>query len=606
MKALIRLFFRVTFWPIIRILYRTRRLGLDRMPATGGVLMLCNHVSYIDSFIMFYASPRPVRFMVLESYTSMKGVGWFLLLFGGIPVRPTHSREALTRTIDALNEGTVVCIFPEGSLTRIGVTNEFKKGFELIARKADCVILPAYMDGLWDSTFSFERSQYFGKRPHRLTCPLQVAFGHPIPKEEATTESVREAIWELSIEAFEARRELDEPLEVGLVKSLKHKRRKTCFVEYTKNGPRKWSRGYTLGLATALARRWMSDPPESGDRIGVMLPPGPMPAAINLGLFLAGKTPINLPFTIEPSETEAVAKAIAPLGIRTVITSRAFMPHLMDFWYGDEGVFIDLKSVISAPGAGMTLLERIRAFVEPAWLTCWRLDLGKRDSEREAVGLVPSPGEDPVFLSSSELHKNALQVTAASFVPRQSTIFSENSMSCPSGLTLGCWAPILREGTIVSRSLSLQDDFSALEKAILEQEVTIIAGQSAFFKKIDQPLSIRSLEYGIVFGPASHFNIADREETLEIPMARAWAKYGRVVSLSRTDPSDEKLPGHAAQKGRDPKSVGRPLPGIGVKVKDGQLFLKFDSNPRDEWLEGPQDVETDEAGFLFIPDADTA
>jgi hypothetical protein len=75
--------------------------------------------------------------------------------------------------------------------------------------------------------------------------------------------------------------------------------------------------------------------------------------------------------------------------------------------------------------------------------------------------------------------------------------------------------------------------------------------------------------------------------------------------MSRTDPSDEKLPGHAAQKGRDPGSVGRPLPGIGVKVEDGQLFLKFDSEPRDEWIEGPRDVEIDEAGFLFIHDADT-
>ena len=606
MNALARLFLRAVFWPIIAVLYRTRKIGLDRMPATGGVLMLCNHVSYIDSFIMFFASPRPVRFMVLESYTSMKGVGWFLLLFGGIPVRPTHSREALTRTIDALNEGTVVCIFPEGGLTRLGVTNEFKKGFELIARKADCVVMPAYMDGLWDSTFSFEREQYFGKKPHRLTCPLQVAFGNPFPKEEATIERVRKAIWELSIEAFEGRRDFEKPLEVSLMKSLKHKRRETCFVEYTKNGPREWSRGYTLVLATAMARRWMNNPPETGDRIGVMLPPGPMPAVINLGLFLAGKTPINLPFTIDPSETESVAKSIAPLGIRTVITSQAFMPHLMDFWQGDEGIFIDLKSVISAPGAGMTLLERIRAFIEPAWLTCWRLDLSTRDRNREAVGLVPSPGESPTFLTSLELHKNALQVTAASFVPRQSTIFSENSMSCPSGLTLGCWSPILREGKIVSRSLSLQDDFSALERAILEQEVTIIAGQTTFFEKIDQPLSIRSLQYGIVFGPASHWEIEDWEEALDIPLGRAWASYGRVVTMSRTDPSDNKLPGHGAQSGRDPKSVGRPLPGIGAKVEDGQLFLKFDSNPRDEWLEGPREAEIDVSGFLFIHDGEPA
>lgn len=606
MKSLLRLFFRAVFTPIFALFYPTRKIGAERVPSTGGVLLLSNHVSYIDSFVMYFACPRPVRFMVLESYTSMKGIGWFLLLFGAIPVRPGKSREALTRTIEALDEGSMVCIFPEGGLTRLGVTTELKKGFELIARKADCVVVPAYMDGLWDSTFSFERDKYFGKKPHRRTCPLQVAFGHPIEREQANVSSVREAIWDLSVEAFSARRDFDEPLEVALVKGLKRNRRKDCFVEYSKNGPRAWSRAYTLGLATAVARRWMRNPPEPGDRIGVLLPPGPMPAVINLGLFLAGKTPVNLPFTIDPDETEAVARSIAPLGIRTVITSRAFMPHLMDFWPGDEGVFIDLKAVMSAPGALLSLFERIRAYCEPAWLTCWRLDLKQREREREGVGLVGGPGEDPVFLSSLQLHKNALQVTSGAFVPRGATVFSENPLCRPSGITLGCWVPILREGRVVSRSLSIQEDFPALEHAMLEQGVTVITGQSSFFKNIAEPLSIQSIQYGIVFGPATHWEIEDWEESLGIPLARGWCSHGRVVSLSRTDPNDEKLPGHAAQRGRDPRSVGRLLPGISGKIEEGQLKLRFDPSPGGDWVEGPHEADIDAVGFITIRDKDIA
>ncbi len=606
MKSLVRLFFRAIFTPIFALFYPTQRIGAERIPATGGVLLLSNHVSYIDSFVMYFACPRPVRFMVLESYTRMKGIGWFLMLFGAIPVRPGKSREALTRTIEALDEGTVVCIFPEGGLTRLGVTTEFKKGFELVARKADCVVVPAYMDGLWDSTFSFERDKYFGKKPHRLTCPLQVAFGQPIEKEQADVVSVRNAIWELSVEAFSARREFDETLEIALVRSLKRKRRKECFVEYSKKGPRGWTRAYTLGLATAMARRWMSDPPEPGDRIGVLLPPGPIPAVINLGLFLAGKTPVNLPFTIDPDETEAVAKAIAPLAIRTVITSRAFMPHLMDFWHGDEGVFIDLKSVMSGPGAVLTLFERIRAYCEPAWLTCWRLDLKKRDPNREGVGLVRTPGESPVFLNSLQLHKNALQVTSAGFVPRGATIFSENPLCRPSGITLGCWSPILREGCVVSRSLSNQEDFPTLEQALLEKGVTVITGQSSFFKKIAGPLSIPSIQYGIVFGPVTHRELEDCEKSLGIPLARGWDSHGRVITLSRTDPNDEKLPGHAAQRGRDPGSVGRPLPGIAAKIEEGQLKLRFDPFPEGDWVNGPFGADIDVLGFVTLRDEDIA
>ena len=355
MRFLARTFFHLLFLPAVSLIYRMRRIGLDRIPRYGGVLLLSNHVSYIDSFIMHFSCPRPVRFVFLEKYTKVKSIAWFLKLFGGIPIRPEHAREALLRTVDALKAGDVVCLFPEGGLTRLGVTTEFKRGFELIARKAGCEVVPVYMDGLWGSIFSFERDRYIRKWPKRLTCPLQIAFGHPLPPEEATLETVRAAVWELSVEAFANRRDFDQPLECALVKALKTCRKQVLFAEYGRSGAREWTRAQVLGLATTMARRWMNKPPGPGDRIGILLPSGPMASLINLGLYLAGKTPVNLPFTIDQRETEALARSIAPLGIHTVITSQAFMPHLMDFWHGDEGVFIDMKSVLSPPNMGMAL-----------------------------------------------------------------------------------------------------------------------------------------------------------------------------------------------------------------------------------------------------------
>ncbi|MEX2579095.1 MAG: 1-acyl-sn-glycerol-3-phosphate acyltransferase [Verrucomicrobiales bacterium] len=608
MKSIARLFFRVLFAPLVMLVYRVRRTGEDRMPATGGVLLLSNHVSYIDSFIMYVACPRPVRFVVLENYVKNPAIGWFLKLFGGIPIRPSNAREAINRTVEALEEGTVVCLFPEGELTRLGVTTQFKKGFEIIARRSGCDVVPAYMDGLWGSIFSFERDRFFKKWPRRLTCPLQVAFGEPIPAAEATTETVRRAIWEVSVEAFATRRELESPLEVALVKGLKRNRRRSFMVEYGKNGRREWSRANTLGLATAMARHWMKHPHEPEDRIGVLLPPGPMPAVINLGLFLAGKSPVNLPFTIDAAETEAIADTIADLGIRTVITSRAFMPHLVDFWRGDEGVFIDLKSVLSLPGKGMTLLERMRAFAEPAWLACWRLDLNKRDRTREAVVMVPGPEEKPIVLNSLDLFKNSLQVISANFVQRDEIVFSDDSLCRPSGLALACWSPMLGTGKVVSRSLSLQGDLSTLEQAVREEGVTLIAGQSEFFSNVASPLGAESLKYGVVFGSANPEEIEAWEEAAGIPLARALACRGRVVAMSRTDPNPANLGVHAPQQGRDPNAVGRPLPGIAVKTEEGRLWLKFDPPWEDggSWVEGPPDAEITPEGFVVIREGDPA
>ena len=425
MKILVRFIFRCLFLPVVWILYRIRRVGTYRVPAYGGVLLVSNHVSYIDSFIIYLTCPRPVRFVVLENYTKKRVIAWFLYLFGAIPIRPEKSREAIMRTIAALEAGDVVCLFPEGGLTRLGVTLGFKKGFELIVRKAGCPVVPVYMDGLWDSIFSFERGRYFRKWPRSFPCHLQVAYGEAIAADEVSLDRVTVAVKEASVEAFDQRWDFGQTLEVAMIRALKRNRRGTVFAEYGRNGGREWSRAYTLGLATAMARRWMNHPRDPGDRIGILLPPGPMSSVINLGLFLAGKTPVNLPFTIDQRETEALAKRIAPLGIRTVITSRAFMPHLIDFWQGDEGVFIDLKAVISAPGSAMASFERIRAYLEPTWLTCWRLDLNGRSKEREAVGLVPGPGVAPVFLNSTALFQNAVRILSANFVLPTDVIFTE-------------------------------------------------------------------------------------------------------------------------------------------------------------------------------------
>jgi len=607
MRWLAQLFFRILFLPWVQFLYRVRRIGRENVPRKGGVLLLSNHVSYIDSFVLYLTSPRPVRFVVLAGYTQVKAIGWFLKLFGAIPIQPYQAKRAITASIDALKAGDLVCLFPEGGLTRLGVIDEFKKGFEIIARRSDCQVVPVYMDGLWNSIFSFERGRYFKKRPNGFFCPLQVAFGKPIPASEANTESIREAVMAQSVETFVRRRDFEVSLEKAVVRSLKKKKGRSLFVEYGKNGPRDWSRAQTLRMATAMARRWMNHPPDESEYVGVMLPPGPMTAVINLGLFLAGKTPVNLPFTIDQEELEKTAQSIEPLGMKTVITSQTFMPHLMDFWQGDEGSFIDMKSVLSVQGSPMGLMEKMRAKVEPAWLTCWRLDLNHRDQDRKAVGMVPVPGKPPVVLTSTELFRNAIQVRAADFVQIDDVVFTEDSLAVPEGLTLGCWTPVLGMGRVVARSFSLREDSELIKDTVLEQEVTLLSGPRTFYSRLGNSLSGMSLKYAILFGPVLQKEIKDWEKELEIPICRAWSSQGRVITMSRPDPNDPSVAHHQAQIGRLPSSVGRFLPGIAVRFEESELELRFEGVSGEEtqglWVGGPERAELDKPGFLTFPAA---
>ena len=161
---------------------------------------------------------------------------------------------------------------------------------------------------------------------------------------------------------------------------------------------------------------------------------------------------------------------------------------------------------------------------------------------------------------------------------------------------------------MVGRSFSLRDDAGVLERALREQGATVVVGSNRFFASLDRSLDGGAVKYGVVFGSASPGEIEEWEKALGIPLARAWSWGGRVVTMSRTDPDDPGLAGHAIQCGRTPESVGRLLPGIAAQLEDGRLLLRFAPGDvdaeADEWTSGPRGAEMDEAGFVYLRYAD--
>ena len=119
-----------------------------------------------------------------------------------------------------------------------------------------------------------------------------------------------------------------------------------------------------------------------------------------------------------------------------------------------------------------------------------------------------------------------------------------------------------------------------------------------------QAIGVRSLKYGLLFGPANQWDIEDWEATLDLPLARAWSFAGRVVTMSRPDPNVGAGARQQAQRGRDPKSVGRLLPGFAAKIEDSRLWLKF--APNGEWIPGPTETEIADDGLISIRNADLA
>ena len=173
-------FIRLVCLSAVKTFYRIKFSGTERIPKSGGVLLLPNHVSFADSFFISAATDRTVRFVMDETFMKSRMIRFGVRLFGAVTIRRDQPLEAIRKTIEALEEGHVVALFPEGQLTRTGGLCELERGFELIARKAKAPIFPLWVDGTWGSVFSFERGRFFKKIPHSVPYGLSIAVGEKI------------------------------------------------------------------------------------------------------------------------------------------------------------------------------------------------------------------------------------------------------------------------------------------------------------------------------------------------------------------------------------------------------------------------------------------
>ncbi|MFP6854616.1 MAG: MFS transporter, partial [Opitutales bacterium] len=245
-------FFRTVATLVSRILYRVKVSGSENMPREGGALLLCNHVSYADPVLIGANATRDIQFIAFVGLADSPLMRLAFRLSSTIPISPTRAKEAIQTAARRLNDGDIICIFPEGGISRIGPLLGFKKGFELIARRGGVPVVPAYMDGLWGSIFSYSGGKVFRKWPSKLPYPLRLRMGTPIPPKETSTERVRQAMQRLSREAFADRKELKHSLHEALENALKRKPDQP-FVRL--GDQTRWTRAQFLELARNTSPR---------------------------------------------------------------------------------------------------------------------------------------------------------------------------------------------------------------------------------------------------------------------------------------------------------------------------------------------------------------
>ncbi len=604
------------------LLYRVRVFGREHVPQ-GGALLLPNHSTWVDAVVLQLACPRPVRYLVFEGIYKIWWLNWVFRTVGAIPISQTRARSAIEGAVEAIQRGELVCVFPEGELSRSGNLLRLKRGFEAIARNAGGPVVPVFLDELWGSIFSFDHGRYFTKWPKRLPYPVTVAFGEVMSPQEATVASVRERLLQLGEFCYQQRPLLEGHLAVAALRGLK--RRPGCTAVIDGMDGTSLSRGKLLGAAVALAfelkKRW-----GSSQRIGVVLPPGKGAVLANLAIALAGKTPVNLNFTAGRRSLEA---AIRRGSLTCAISATAMAGRLGDFPWPPEVMHLDKE----LPGLKPVIVKWvIAARLLPAWMLKSLLGLPSR-GDRAEVMLLFTSGSAGEPKGVSLTHRNILG-NVSQFGQMLSLRENDVMLAClpffhSFGCTVTLWYPLIEGVRTVTYPSPL--DVAKNAELIHKHRVTLLLSTATFLRgylRKAEPHQLESLDL-VVAGA----------EKLPAAVADAFkARFGKTVyegyGLTETSPvvsvnlPDPPKPGErdSVQPAHRPGSVGKMAPGIAAEIRNpdtgeklslqetGMLWLRgpnvFDGyldDPgrsaevlKDGWFRTGDLGRFDEDGFLFI------
>ena len=554
---------RLLLWFATHTLYRIHLQGRENVPAKGGALIVPNHVSMVDAVLLIASIDRPIRFLMFKGSYDHWLVKPFAKIMGVIPIssqlRPREMIQSLRTATQALKDGEVVCIFPEGQMTRIGQMLPFRRGMERIVKGAEVPIIPVNLGGVWGSIFSFERGRFLWKLPQRIPYPVTVTFGKPMPSTTSAQE-VRQAVQELGADAYQFRKRYMRTLH----RSFVHTARRHPFRFAMADGRTpKVTFGMALTRTVFLARRlrsvWAGQ-----NMVGILLPPSVPGALVNQAALLMGKVPVNLNYTASNSVLASCAKQCE---LKTVITSRAFLERVH---VEPPAKAIMLEDLADKPAG----LERLAALMI-TWLLPVRLieksvGAGRKTILDDTATIIFSSGStgDPkgVILSHYNVASNVEQLNQVFMLGRHDKILGILPFFHSFGFTGTLCLPTTIGMGVVYHPNPLEP--RAIGALVSQYAVTFLLATPTFLQayiRRCEPEDFGSLQYVM----AGAEKLPERTSTgFEDRFGlRPLEGYGCTeCSPAVTVNTRDFRAAQFRQVGAKRQSIGHPLPGISVRI----------------------------------------
>ncbi len=597
-QSLIRYVVRV----ILNRSYQVGVSGMEHIPVRGGVLLLGNHVSWLDWAMLQIACPRPIRFVMTRVYYEKWYLRGFLDLFNTIPIGSAGSKEALAAVREALQNGEVVALFPEGHISHNGHLSVFKSGFERAVQDTDAVIIPFYLRGLWGSRFSYGSSKYReSSRGSRLR-HINVGFGVPMSANTPAAQ-VKQGVADTSIHTWEHYIETLPPIHHAFINTAKNNLGRLASIDA--NGSLTYAKLLTAVLAFkgALKPRLVEQ-----QNIGLLLPSSSGAAITYMAVLMQGKTPVNLNYT---APVDVVKRSVEFAEIKTILTSRLFLKKLeqqrkLDFSaLGEVAQLVFLEDVKKA----LPKTALLGALLQAKWLPTRlliALHTEATDMQDTAAILFSSGSEGTpkgVMLSHFNLMANIKQTSAILNAGDEDVILNSLPVFHAFGLTVTTLLPLLEAVPMVCQPDPT--DAPAIGRLVAQHKVTLMFATSTFLRLYARnrklhPLLFESLR--LVIAGAERLDPKVRQAFQDKFHHLIYEGYGTTENspVSNCNLPDTLLSySGQVQIAQKVGTVGLAIPGTRIKIIDPDTLEELPTGEAGLVLiAGPQVMK----GYLKDPD----